>query len=143
MIHGQLVAIVDQKIDIAKNELQAAKEARDNETKSTVGDKHETGRAMMQAEQGRLMEQLSKAMELKNALDKLSLRKTHKVDIGSLVITNQENYFIGIGHGKLQVDGNNYFCISLASPIGQALHGKKVKDAVLFRKEELTVREIH
>ena len=50
---------VNDKIIKIERAIAAVIESRDNETKSSVGDKYETGRAMMQNEQQRLESQLS------------------------------------------------------------------------------------
>lgn len=42
---------------------------------------------------------------------------------GSIVLTNNGNFFISISAGRLLVDGIDYFAISLASPIGSKMRG--------------------
>jgi len=143
MIYEQLLKIVDSKVEIAQKELQAANESRNNETKSTAGDKHETGRAMIQLEIERLGVQLSKAVSLKEKLAQIDIQQIrNKVELGSLIITDQENYFISIGHGKLVIDNEDYYCISMASPIGELLIDQEVGSSVIFRKKELTIQEV-
>ena len=118
-------------------------EAKNNETKSSAGDKHETGRAMMQLEEEKHERQLSKALQLKNLLDKIDIKKQQtNVVLGSLVTTNQASYFFSVGIGKLKLDEQTYFAISLDSPIGQVLVGKTVGETVTFRGKEIVIQEI-
>ncbi len=142
-VYQKLVDIVQEKIDVANNSLNATIEGRDNQTKSTAGDKHETGRAMMQAEQQRNEIQMGKAILLKKELQQIDLEKTfEQVQSGALVITNQGNYFIAIGLGKVVVAGKNIYAISVLSPIGKNLLNKQVGEVVKFQNKEIIVKDI-
>ena len=50
-----------------------AQEAANEEGKSSVGDKYETGRAMMQIERDKAAQQLDEALKLKNIIDQISI----------------------------------------------------------------------
>jgi hypothetical protein len=123
-LHAQLV----EKISMAQRAIASAREARDSETKSSVGDKYETGRAMMQAEIAQQEGLLQKALQLKAELSRVNMEKKYTVaEFGSLVLTNRGTYLLSIGLGKLP-GGDNCYAISPGSPIGQLLLGKKVGD---------------
>ena len=47
---AQLLQHLEQNIAETEQAIASAKESRDNESKSSAGDKYETGRAMMQIE---------------------------------------------------------------------------------------------
>ncbi|SDL33025.1 hypothetical protein SAMN05421823_105217 [Catalinimonas alkaloidigena] len=139
----QLHAVVDEKIATAQAAIASAKESRDGETKSTAGDKYETGRAMMQIEMDRHEAQLGKALALKNELARVDLTKTYaKAEFGSLVATTQGTYLLAIGLGKVDAEGQTYFTVSLASPIGQLLQGKSTGDAVQFGGRTLVIEAL-
>ena len=143
IIYKQLSEIVDKKIDTATRSIKSAKEARDLETKSSVGDKYETGRAMMQFELEKNEVQLSKALNLKKELSQIDFQKEyHSVEFGSFVISNQGNYFISIGIGKIEVNNETCYSISLASPIGKLLHGKKIGDNIQFQERGYIIKNI-
>ena len=72
-VYTQLKNLTEEKITQAEKAVAAAIEARDGETKSSAGDKFETGRAMMQLEQQRHEVQLSKAFQLSADLDRLDI----------------------------------------------------------------------
>ena len=132
----KLTEIVQKKIDVANSSLNATIEGRDNQTKSTAGDKHETGRAMMQAEQQRNEIQLRKAILLKKELQQIDIEAAFdKVQQGALVLTNQGNYFIAIGLGKVEVAEKIVYAISVLSPIGNCLlyTSPSPRDATLSR----------
>lgn len=139
----KLKEIVQEKIDVANSSLNATIEGRDNQTKSTAGDKHETGRAMMQAEQQRNEIQLGKAILLKKELEQIDIEASfEKVQQGALVLTNQGNYFIAIGLGKVIVAEKTVYAISVLSPIGKVLLNKQVGEAIKFQNKDIVIEEI-
>lgn len=135
--------VIDKRIETANRDIQIAKESRDNETKSTAGDKYETGRAMVQFELEKNSEQLNKAIQLKNELAKIDLSKNYdKAVFGSIVKTTQENYFISVGLGKINVGLETFYAVSMASPIGKILNKKQVGDYVNFQGKKIRITEI-
>lgn len=135
--------LLDEKIEMAKQAIQSAKESRDNETKSSVGDKYETSRTLMQTEVEKNRVQLNKTEFLKTELSKIDIHKSFdKVEFGSLVKTNPNNYFISAAFGKIELADKIYFCISMASPIGKLLHTKKAGDTFVFQGKEVEISEV-
>jgi hypothetical protein len=143
LICKELETMIDARIAEAEAAIAAALEARNNDTKSSAGDKYETGREMIQIEINKSETQRGKALMLKKDLARIDLHKHYTQSaFGSLVITNQEKYFLSIGFGKLQVEGETYVAISLASPIGMALQDKAIGAKVHFQGKELLILEI-
>ena len=143
LVINRLKEAIDEKSAIVKNEIQLAIETRDNETKSNVGDKFETTREMMQLEIEKNVVQLNKYELQKNELLKIDINKSHKkVELGSLVFTNGGNYFISIGLGKIEVENEPVYCISLISPIGKALQSKKAGEKINFQGKEISILKI-
>lgn len=128
-------AYVQKRVDTARQAMEAAQEAANSESKSSAGDKYETGRAMAQLERDRHAQLLAEALKLKRDLEQIKVDKFYEtVQPGSVVTTDRETFFISIGAGKLTLDGIDYLAISIASPIGSALTGRKIGDAVTFNK---------
>lgn len=126
---------VQQRIDTARQAMEAAQEAANSESKSSAGDKYETSRAMAQLERDRNAQLLAEAMKLSQDLDRLTVDKSYAtVQPGSLVMTNRGAFFISISAGKLMVYEKDYFAVSPASPIAMALSGRKSGDVVTFNK---------
>ncbi len=143
LLWNQMIQNLNNNISETNKSLEAMKEARNGETKSSAGDKYETGRAMMQIEIDKYQLQLSKTRNLKNELQNIQLdKKYQQVEIGSLVFTNVHTYFISIGMGKLCLNDTPYFAISLASPIGALLKHKKVGDSILFNNQKTEIKSI-
>jgi transcription elongation GreA/GreB family factor len=137
-------AYVAQRINTARQAMETAQESANSETKSSAGDKYETGRAMAQLERDRNAQLLSEALKLSQDLDRLNVDKTYEtVQPGSLVTTNRGSFFISISAGKLTLDGIDYFAISLASPIGVALASRKSGETVTFNKQVYQVMSVN
>jgi len=142
-LYKQLQLLIDKRVSNAQKAVQAAEESKSSQTKSSAGDKFETGRAMMQAEEDRSRGQLAQAQALQNELAQLPFRiPSDTVTKGSLVYTNQANYFISIGLGKIVLDVTIFYAISMESPIGQLLKEKKEGESVVFRDKKIKIKEL-
>jgi len=125
-LYNQCIAYVQKRMDEAEHAFKDAEQAQNEDTKSSAGDKYETGRAMMQQEKDRNTIQLNEANKLMVALTHIGTKNTSAIaDNGSVVITNNGNFYIAISAGILTVDGIAYFGVSAASPIGLKLKGQK------------------
>lgn len=135
--------IVEQKINTFKNALQEAQEAANNETKSSAGDKHETGRAMAQLETEKLTAQLTESTKLAQVLNQVDTSIIHKtIHLGSLIKTNNATFFIAASLGKVSVNNNDIFVISTSSPIGKQLIGLKATDKFAFNERKYLIEAV-
>lgn len=131
----QCSAYVAQKFATIQKQIHDVQEGLTSETKSSAGDKHETGRAMLQLEREKLGHQLADIEKTKENLHKIDPTSTSKsVVLGSVVFSTEANYYIGISAGVLTVDGQSFFAISPNTPIGLLLMGKKPGDHVYFKE---------
>jgi transcription elongation GreA/GreB family factor len=142
-LHRACVAYVEQRIDTLNSAMAEVKEAADEETKNSAGDKYETGRAMMQIEMEKHAAQLAEAKKLQKALKEISLdENANEVQPGSVVFTNHETFYISIGAGALTVDGIRYFAVSPSSPIGMKLIGCKPGDQFELNKRKIQIARL-
>lgn len=142
-IYQKCLDFVEERIAHAQDALDAATESANNESKSTVGDKHETARAMAQLEQEKATKQLHEANEMKMSLSRFSAEaSSSKVVLGSLVVTDKITFYIAIAVGKVEMDGVTVFVISPASPIGQKLMGVSAGEKVEFNGQKYFVKEV-
>ncbi len=132
-----------EKVSDAMKAITSAKESRNNDTKSSAGDKFETGRAMMQMEIDTNEIQLNKSLHQQQELSQIDIRRHYeKVEAGSLVMTNHENYFISIAMGKIIAGDKIFYAISLASPIGMILRNKVRGEKIEFHERVLEILDI-
>lgn len=116
---------IRQRISDAETAIAEARKASENDTKSSAGDKYETGRAMMQQEIDLNSRQLLEARKQQAQLQQINCDSEHTVaQAGSLVETNQGNFYLAVGAGAFFIDQKQYYTISLASPIGLQIRGK-------------------
>lgn len=135
---------IHEQIDALESNLKSIQEARNNETKSSVGDKYETGRAMMQLEEDKMKMQLSQANIINNTLQRIEPdAKSNQVEQGSLVMTSQGNYYISVALGKMELEGETYFCISTDAPILQQMRGKQKGDFFILGDKNIEIKHIY
>src|SRR5476651_1327333 len=132
-LYNQCLDYVQKRMLAAEQGIKEAQQASKDDTKSSAGDKYETGRAMMQQETDRNMGQLNEANKLKVALNVISTSTLFtKADAGSVVNTNNGNFYLAISAGSLLANGVTYFAVSPASPIGLKLKGQQAGDEFLL-----------
>ena len=135
--------IVEERIDLVEKNLKAVQESRNNETKSSAGDKYETGRAMLQIEEDNCKKQLHQALLLRNQLRQIDpTKQKEKAGQGSLVFTNQGRYFISAALGQVSLREETYFCISPVSPVGRKIMGQEPGFRFEFNETEIEIRKI-
>lgn len=134
---------LSQSIAQKKRLIHDAQTASSEDTKSSAGDKFETSREMMAQEIRKLDAQLDITNSQQVLLLKLtSVNRQDQVVSGSLIQTNQGWYFLGIPVGKIVVHDIPIFCLSLASPLGQVLLGKKASESFSFREKEFVIERL-
>lgn len=134
---------IDERIRTAEQGIISAKEAAENDTKSSAGDKYETTREMMQHEISFNQVQLHEARKLKYALSLINPSKKCTVaETGSLVYTEIGNFFIAVSATPLSIDGESYHVISSASPVAKAMQNHKENDFVTFNGKRFSIKSI-
>ena len=132
-LYKQCQEFANNKLQTIERTIKSNQEALQSETKSSAGDKHETGRAMLQLEMEKAGLQLKVVREMKWQLDRIDIDFISKnIRLGSIVKTSMATYFFAINAGKLTIEGEDYFAISSNSPIGKLLLGKQEKQEIQF-----------
>lgn len=133
----KLLSTIEERKAGLDTALAAAKESRDNDTKSSAGDKFETGRAMMQQEMDKLEQQRHHLMQHYHQLLQMEVTNPHQfVGLASLVQTDKGFYFLAIPYGKILLEELDIFVISTAAPFAQAILGKKAGDSFSFQQQQ-------
>lgn len=134
---------VNSRVTNLEKALDSSRAEMVSESKSTAGDKHETGRAMAQLEQEKLGRQVLSARELQQAIAQIKPEEQHsEIQYGSLVKTGNGWFFFSVGIGKLIVDSESVFCLTMTSPLGNVLKGKKEGDSIQFNGRTISILEI-
>lgn len=128
------------EISGALNELQ---DSANRETKSSMGDKYETGRAAIQLEMEKYAHQLNELAEMKKILFRINAKKNYDtVQPGCVVLTNNGNFFIAVNAGDFKIEDTKYLTISLASPLGKELHKRRKGERFNFRNRDFEILEV-
>lgn len=132
-----LIRLCEQKLiekarGLAKD-VEELKQSMENETKSSVGDKHETARARMQAEEEKL------SMRMREITDQtMQMVRSDK----RLIITDKEIFLIAVALGKLELENKTVYVISAGSPLGNALIAGKAGETISFNQTDYHILEI-
>jgi len=119
---------------------EAEKSAHDYGQQSDVFDSH---RMQLIGKRDMYAHQLKKEMELMETLHKLDISINHTtVSFGSVVITNMQKVFVSIGIGKVTIENDVFYAISLQVPFFQAMKGLKKDDEFDFRGKKIKILEI-
>ncbi len=139
----QCVAHVNTRLQTIQTIISSHQKALSSETKSSAGDKHETGRAMLQLEMEKAGQQLAAVQQMQQTLAKINSSKpSTKIALGSVIKTSSAYYFLSISAGKLKDKETEYFAISPSSPIGKLLVGKKAEDTFTWSGKEITIDHV-
>lgn len=136
-------AFVEDRIARIQSNIKGIQESLTSETKSSAGDKHETGRAMLQLEREKLGQQLAEAENMKQVLNKVPVTsKMEHISLGSLVKTSKAWYYLAISAGEYKKQDQPVFCISIQTPIAKLLIGKSKGTAVVFNGTMIKIIDI-
>lgn len=136
-------ADLEKKIEILELQKKSLQKDLTSEIKSSVGDKHETGRAMIQLELEKLGNQIHKIELNYQRLNTIKDFKTSSiVSLGSIIFTNKANYFLAVAADSCKINSKVFYCISSQSPIGKLLIGKKINQSIRFNDIESIILEI-
>lgn len=90
-----------------------------------------------------LAQQLAKELQELKILDKIDLvNPCSDIRFGAVVITNEFNYFVAIGLGKIETPHGNFYVISMQVPLFEALKNHKAGESIEFRGKRITILEV-
>lgn len=134
---------INNRLQTIQNTIKEIQESLLSETKSSAGDKHETGRAMLQLEREKAGNQLSEIQKTTEILHKVNTESVSKtIGLGSVVYTSQANYFIAISAGEVKVNNTVFYAISASTPIGKLLVSKSENESITFRNQKFKITKI-
>ncbi|ARN76967.1 transcription elongation factor [Nonlabens spongiae] len=142
-INTKCLEIVAERLDIIDDNLKNLQHSKQSETKSSAGDKYETGRAMIQNQEELYRRQRHQTQIILDQLLKIDPdKKCKRVEDGALVTLPSGHYYISAGMGKLTVNEKDVFALSLASPLGMALKHRHAGDTFTFNEKEHNILQI-
>ena len=137
------VKILDDQLARIEKAMQRAQEEANRETKSSAGDKYETGRSMMQLEKEKYAIQHGKVTVLREETLRIPIGEHEYAQLGSVVCTNLGWFYLSQGLGEIQIEEKTIRCISMKTPMGITLEGCENDDILNFRGKEIEVFDVY
>lgn len=135
---------LQSKIMVVRKAMDGLKDDLENESKSSAGDKFETGREMINIEWNKLSVQLNEYERLGHILNRIEENNTSgNAVLGSVVITDAAKYFISIPAGEIKIGNEKYYAVGIKAPMAQLLMGKKAGDKFTFNGRQFTIKDIN
>lgn len=125
--HSYYLQLVQDRIDVFRDMIEALTEDSKNDAKGSAGDKHETALSMMHIEQEKLNAKLREVLQQKAILDKIDSNTiAENIIVGSLVKANGIYLYLSVALPKIAIEGINVIALSPQSPLGNKLMGNEV-----------------
>ncbi|MGD1319830.1 hypothetical protein [Chryseobacterium sp. 2R14A] len=127
-----LINIIKERLsEKIKNfeKLIAETRASNNDTKSSMGDKYETGREMLQQEINNLQGQLNEVLKQQDFLKNIIVKPSDRVEKGAIVKTEKGLFYISVSLGEIAFEDQKIICISPESPLAKAMYGRTMNES--------------
>ena len=131
-LHEYCINLVKDKIKLIDDLHLSNQNALDSFTKSSVGDKHETTRAMIHLNQEKHSSKLLELNKSLRILSQIKILEHSSVKMGTLFKTDHSIFYISIALGKVSFSGLDVFIMSPVSPLSQKLFGLNQHDSIKF-----------
>ena len=136
-------SFLKNKIQTLKDDINHLQTSANEETKSSAGDKYETGRAMAQLEIEKSLGQLEEVKKQMDFLSTINPELTSStITKGSVVFTNNGNFYLSVSLGLVKIEGNAYYCISPASPIAVQFMKQKEGNSFIFNNRHYKIEKV-
>ncbi|MBU2018440.1 MAG: hypothetical protein KJ941_02235 [Bacteroidetes bacterium] len=141
-VKRQLLKAIEVRANEVQSRISDLRSDLNSESKSTSGDKHETGRAMIQQEMENLGKQSENWNQMYSQADSISESACFKIELGSLFKMEDLWYYVSVSYGKLIIDETFVMCISPTSPLVQAILGATANSSFVFNQTKRNIQEI-
>jgi hypothetical protein len=137
------IEVLEKRIEASSSARSAAQAAANDEGRSSVGDKHQTGRAMAHIDveiHARQLDTAQKDLAFVQKID-VSVLNDH-IDLGTFAETSEGRYFFLSGLGVNDFNREKIFYLSISSPVGKMLKGKKAGEKIMFNDKEIQILNV-
>lgn len=135
--------MLQDKIDVFQDRVEALSEDAKNDAKSSAGDKHETALSMMHIEQEKLSAKINEYLTQQQELLRIDIsRKSEIIALGSLIQANDLWFFLSSALPKVNVNNLAIYSLSKFSPLGNLLLGKTIGDEVVVNNVKYKIQQV-
>jgi hypothetical protein len=137
------LALIGDRIAAAKQAIEQAQQAANQEEKSSAGDKYETARAMGHLQKDMHTRQLGEQVKELSTLHAISIDAIFtSVSSGAFIDCIDIAFFIAAGMGKQTIESRTIVFLSPQAPLAKMLLGKKAGDQFPFNHLQRTILEV-
>jgi len=141
---NQLKTILEEKMQVAWEAMEAAQASANEQGKSSMGDKYETSRSMGQLDRNMHAKQYEQLRQERVILEKIPAQtNSERVVLGSLLQTTAGWFVIAVSLGQVKIKDETVWAVSSSSPIGASLLGKQVGHLFDFMKKRCEILAIY
>ncbi|MEP6261219.1 MAG: transcription elongation factor [Gillisia sp.] len=134
------VAYAESRIGRFNHTMKELEDALKPESRSCMGDKYETSRALLHLEFEKISGQVEQFNNLRKTASLIGSQPfTESIGFGSLVRTTAANYFISIPAGEIEAEGEKFYAVGINSPVAQELLGKKKGDEFVLNGKSFKI----
>jgi transcription elongation GreA/GreB family factor len=137
-------AILKNKLEEIEKAILNVQNAANEESKSSMGDKYETGRAMAQNDRAMLENQKNELLKDIATFENTNFEQhSDFIKNGSLVRTSIGYLLVSISLGKVTEENTAVMLISSASPLGTLILSKKTNESVVMNGRQIKIQGIY
>jgi len=139
-----LKLLLEEKMSVSWNAMEAAQESANDQGKSSMGDKYETSRSMGQLDRNMHARQFEQARQERLVLERVSASETsQRVAVGSLLETTAGWFFVAVSLGSVKMNEETVLAVSSSSPVGASLLGKEAGSKFDFMKKQHEILRLY
>ena len=142
---AKLYRTVENSLSEKANKLEkliAETRASNNDTKSSMGDKYETSREMLQQEINNLQTQLNGIVLQQKTLNSITTKTNTTAEKGALVKTDKGIFYISVSLGEIMMENQKIICISTEAPLAKAMIGKSEGEMISLNSIQQKIEKI-
>ena len=133
---------VNKRINNYKLEMETIKDSIENNDKSS-DENDDSGNGKLLNDLEKNAQHLNEASKMLEILKQISPKIQNEfANLGSIVYTQTNAFFLSVSVGKIELGDSTYFAISLQSPIGMLLRNKKKGDSINFNGTSYSITNV-
>lgn len=133
---------VSKRISNYKNEISFIKDSIESNDKIS-DEEGESGNSKLLEDLEKNLNYLNEAQKIREYLNRINPNVVSEfVVLGSIVITDSITFYIAISKGKVTVNDEDYYIISIQSPIGQLIKSQSVGYQFEFNGKSYKIKNI-
>lgn len=133
---------VSKRISNYKNEISFIKDSIESNDKIS-DEEGESGNSKLLEDLEKNLNYLNEAQKIREYLNRINPNVVSEfVVLGSIVITDSITFYIAISKGKVTVNDEDYYIISIQSPIGQLIKSQSVGYQFEFNGKSYKIKNV-